>query len=571
MPAITTSPQPGWAAEDPEDDGPGVLDALRRYRIGVILTVVLGALTGLGLSLLQPTRYAAETRVFLEDPSTYEIFERGGSGLDEERRVRNAAELALTDAVARRVADLLRTRLPIDELRERYTAEAATDQDLFVITALDPTPEGAVRFADIVADAYAEEIREQNSRATDTIIADLEAQLEPLQDELDQLRRDLDPDGAQYPDQQDRREVLTDQVGNLEGEIQRLRVERSSFDDGLRLIDRAALPTSPVQPQPARAAAAAGLVALAIASGVAWWRNRRVQTAEHRQDPARVLHAPLLGEVPDFRTVGLADAIPAASAPLSWAGEAYQFIVASLSYSLQQTGGRTVLITSAVPGDGKSVTALNLAVAASRDERSVVLIDADLRLRGLSHLANVTAEAGLTDLRDGTVPLERVVARAELPGGVVVPLVPGGSLSADHAGFFRTAGFRTALSRVKSYADLVLVDSAPLLAVAETSAIAGQVDGIVLVVSRGTRLHVLAEVAHRLSFVGTPLLGYVFNRGQEQGSNYAQYYSAAPGSPSSVPQAAPAQEATRNGTRPAVAVGNPAAAGAAPPKDAPGA
>jgi Mrp family chromosome partitioning ATPase len=77
---------------------------------------------------------------------------------------------------------------------------------------------------------------------------------------------------------------------------------------------------------------------------------------------------------------------------------------------------------------------------------------------------------------------------------------------------------------VKARADLVVLDSPPILAVADTSAIAGQVDGIVVVVAKGTPLKTLEEVRERLEFVGTPVLGYVFNRADTRAGSYGYGY-----------------------------------------------
>jgi Mrp family chromosome partitioning ATPase len=93
-----------------------------------------------------------------------------------------------------------------------------------------------------------------------------------------------------------------------------------------------------------------------------------------------------------------------------------------------------------------------------------------------------------------------------------VRFVPVGQRTIDPAGYFRTGEFHRSMSLIKDGTDVVIVDAPPILAVAETSAIAAHVDGIVLVVTRGTRLSRLEEVRQRLEFVGTPLIGYVFNR-----------------------------------------------------------
>lgn len=511
-----------WAVAEDWDDGPGLVDALWRYKIGVVLAVILGALSGYGLSQLQPVLYEAQTDVFLEDPRGSDVFGQGAR-VEFERYVRNAAGIARTRQVGERAAGLLGGRIPVDSLLNQYSVSPQSDEDVFTITATDSSAEGAAELANAVAEAYRQQVREENQTQAQAIIDELRAQLVPLNEEIARLNEELEAEGPQFPQQQAARNVLLQRIGLIEQRISELQLESDTFDDGVRQVDFAQVPWSPSQPQPFRTALAAAAVTFAVAAALALWRNARAQTAGQRQDPARVLRAPLLGEVPNFEAVGVTGAIPAATAPMSRAGEAYQFIISALSFALEDGGGNSILITSAAPRDGKSVTALNLAIAASRDERRVVMVDADARVKGLTQLCQVELDCGLTNLRSDSVPVEWAAARVELPGDVVLPLVPAGDGVSDYAGFFRTSGFRKAIGRVKGWADLVIVDSPPLLAVAETSAIAGQVDGIVLVVTRGTRMRVLEEVAERLHFIGTPLLGYVFNRGEDRTSSYGTY------------------------------------------------
>jgi Mrp family chromosome partitioning ATPase len=110
-------------------------------------------------------------------------------------------------------------------------------------------------------------------------------------------------------------------------------------------------------------------------------------------------------------------------------------------------------------------------------------------------------------------------------------VVPGGAEVADPAAFFRSVKFRRILQRMRDHADLVIIDSPPLLAVSDTLAIAREVDGIVLVVDQGMSLDALAEARRRLDFVVTPVLGYVFNRADAGSELYAPYAYSMPQGP----------------------------------------
>jgi len=190
---------------------------------------------------------------------------------------------------------------------------------------------------------------------------------------------------------------------------------------------------------------------------------------------------------------------------------------------MREAGAGTVIVTSAGPSDGKSVTALNLAIAALQDGRKVLLVDADERMRQLTRDSGVNPSPGLTDVADERIPYEGCQSIWKLSDRIQIPFMSAGTPLTDPASYFRSPGFRRAMGRIRAHADLVLVDSPPLLAVADASAIAAQVDAVVVVVNYGTSLKVLDEVRHRLDFIGTPLIGYVFNRAPASGSGYGYY------------------------------------------------
>ena len=349
------------------------------------------------------------------------------------------------------------------------------------------------------------------------------AELSASQTELQQRINSLDAQLAANPDDAStkaERDAAVAQLITLNSRADQIAVDAALYGNGVELFERSEIPESPARPQPVRNAAVAAILGLLGAGAWAWWRAEHTQAADYRQDAAPVLGAPLLGEVPDFTEVGVVGPVPALSSPTSPAGEAYQFIVSSLEFALTEAGGSMVLVTSAGPTDGKTVTTLNLGVAAARDGRKVLLVHGDERVRGLSRFLGTSPEPGMTDLASRDIDFVDAARSMRISDTVHLPVVPAGSPVDDTAGFFRTPGFRRAMGKIRAQADLVLVDSPPILAVADTSAIASQVDGIVLVVDKGTPMKVLEEARERMGFIGTPLLGYVFNRSDLKGGRY---------------------------------------------------
>ena len=179
-------------------------------------------------------------------------------------------------------------------------------------------------------------------------------------------------------------------------------------------------------------------------------------------------------------------------------------------------------MTSVGPDDNKTSTALQIANAASQENRKILLIDADVRMRHLSELfgfAQVGSEPnGHGPPGPGGEPVgakEYVYRLVSTDSGMVLPVAleptdPG------HPGLLSRGGRRDAVRSIGEMFDLVLIDT-PALASSTALGVAGQADGVVLVVSHGVALSHLRDVRDRLAFVETPLIGYIYVRPRSPG------------------------------------------------------
>lgn len=509
---------------------PGLLSVLWKHKRLVVALTLLFGIVGWGASHLQPTMYNAQASVLLDDPRSSSVFdERRQTVLDPARYVRNRAEVMTSLGVLQATSEAIDGRLSVEEIRSRVTVAASRDLDLVTIDALDSTPAGAAEVANELVAAYERQVTQESRDSSDDTTKELNESRESLKEQMDSLEDDIA--GAKEGDTElvaglnTQRTALSTQLLTLDSQIDQITVDAALYGSGVQLFEQAQPPISPAQPRPVGAALVAAFLGFLVGMALAWWRAENRQNANDRLDPAHVLGIPLLGEVPEFPSTGVMGRLPAHEAGHTMAGEAYHFLVSSLGFALDEEGGATVLVTSARPGDGKTVTVANLAISAMRDGRRVLLVDADERARGLTNLTGVPPEPGLTDLANENLDVSLATAHMALGDGKCLDLVPAGHRLEDPASFFRTGQFRQAITRVKQDVDLLIIDSPPLLAVSDTSAIASQADGIVIVVSRGTPIRLLREVRERLEFIGTPALGYVFNRAdlRRKGYGYGEY------------------------------------------------
>lgn len=517
-----------------------LLDLLWRYKLAITACTLLGGLVGLFFAQSQPTTYQSSAGLLLKDPrSTTTLFEevRQADVDNAARFARGRAQLANSARVRQRAAQLLDGRYSPGQIGGKVTVTPAKELDLLTVTATDSTSRGAVDLANAVGTAFREVSVQENRAKAEATAAEMARLSKTLRARIRNLEGAVGSSRSRGADDgyNSQRSAAVSQLLTLEGRADSVLADATLYGDGVSLFDRAADPAVPSRPRPLGAAFVTGLLGFLAAAVLARWRAVHHPTATSRHDPAAVLKAPLLAEIPDFAKCGVPTGTPASDAPHSVVAEAYRFLVDALGFALEANGGNTVLITSAGPSDGKTATAVNLGIAAAADGRRVVLVDGDARQRGLTALTGVPAEPGLSDLTSADVPLPYVTSAMSVPGATDVPVIPAGRLLPDGSGFWRTGAFRSAMARVRESADLLVLDSPPLLAVSDTSALAAQADGIVLVVRHGTPIRVLEDLHERLAFVGTPVLGYVFNRSDPRHRRYTYAYPYGPQLPAARP------------------------------------
>ncbi len=195
--------------------------------------------------------------------------------------------------------------------------------------------------------------------------------------------------------------------------------------------------------------------------------------------------------------------------PQSLSAEAYRVLRINLQYAASGTTPRNVLITSADVGAGKSTITANLGILLTQLDRSVLLVDADLRCPVLHTLLQVPNALGLSSYLSGRAMLEAVVTRTSVPG---LSLIPSGPIPENPADLLSSQRMRDLLKAVAGLYDVVLLDSPPVLAASDATTLAPVVDGILLVVGSGVPKMSLRRAKEQLKAVHGRILGAVVNQ-----------------------------------------------------------
>jgi Mrp family chromosome partitioning ATPase len=496
---------------------PGIVASLLRYRVIVVAATLLGALAGYSIAQLLPVRYQAQAMLVVSEPGGPSILGGGASLGSSDRQVYLAKQVDImtSSVVLRRALQLLGGSQSLRDVKDELDVAPSGDMASIAIVATGPTPQSAAALANAVATAYDRVSRERAAEQASQGIASLEKLMTRLQARLDASPKA--PDGRLTFRQQQ----LAGQIADLQQREQDIAVQAEIYASGVELFERAELPAAPIQPKPKLAMALGGLLGLLAAGGWAWWAAARDQRAERRGDPARILGAPLLGEVPRLRTLRLTTGRPVAEAPVldPAVADAYHFVVASLDHELAGVGGKSVAMTSVGPGDGKTSTALQIANAAMQENRKILLIDADVRMRHLSELFG-----GMEAAADGNGQgppgsngrpadaSEYIYRLVSTNSGMVLPVAANPADPSHPDGSYDAVDVRHAVRSIGELFDLVLIDTPAVLVSSNALGVAGQADGVVLVVSHRVPLSELRDVRERLAFVKTPLIGYIYVR-----------------------------------------------------------
>jgi capsular exopolysaccharide synthesis family protein len=210
--------------------------------------------------------------------------------------------------------------------------------------------------------------------------------------------------------------------------------------------------------------------------------------------------------------------------PLSFLAESYRLLRTNVQYADLERPLKSVMVTSANPSEGKSTSVANLALAFSQAEKKVLLVDADMRRPSLHRFFNLRRSPGLTEYVSGNSDLDEVVQKNVVKN---LDMICSGTAPANPAEVSGSHGMRAFIKLATQIYDIVLFDSAPVLAVTDAAAFAREVDGTVLVVSSGdTAGPEIERAMEALNTVGAKVLGVVLNNfdpTRAYGGNYGPY------------------------------------------------
>jgi polysaccharide biosynthesis transport protein len=567
------------------------LDILKRHKWFIIEAVVVVGLAAGILSSLRNPIYKATARVLLtpNDP-TQQLNPTSGGGMlgnDPDRYVAGQISIAESEAVAAEALKKL-DGLSVKALESKVSVSQKGQSNVLNISATDADPAQARDIADAVARGYIENRRLAAVSGLDAAARDIEGRLGPLQVSIaqydtqigegstlpgavSQLVSPAPPASAVAPSQpapqvarpaagstgapstqealKAARYAAAVQYETLYSRQQELLVDLSLKRGDAELIAEAKTPEEPVSPRPERDAALGAFVGLFLGVGISVLREQLNDKVRSAEEVERLTGLPLLAQLPyddQLADAGLAvDKRP--NSPLS---EALRSLRTSVQYLGVDRPVKVILVTSSLPGEGKSLVAANLAAAFAQADYRTLLVSADLRrptvnslfgeLKPSVGLIGVISPAGPAKASpsngngNGYHPVS--VQRATVEAILTTPidgllLLPSGPTPPNPAELLGSRKMAAILEQLALSADIIVVDSPPLLPVTDAAVLAAKCDGVVLVTAANeTPREALERSTTILDGTGARILGVVINKSRKAAGGY--YYGGYYGTPS---------------------------------------
>jgi capsular exopolysaccharide synthesis family protein len=498
--------------ERPELDYHFYFGVLKRRWPIVVLVCILTTGVALARSATSTRVYESAASVLVTDPQTTADGTSSAAHIDIPTEIQLFYAGPIQQAVSKQLGGNAGkvTGLSVNEIGSTW---------LISVAAQSATPAVAQKAANAYAEQYVKIRTAQAIKAINdaSVIA---------QENIDDINRQI---VALPPDALTQRTELTSELTTFQGRLKDLQYQAQlRANSGARVVSEAGLPSTPIKPTPTRDALLGFALGLVLGLGLAFlteFLDDKIKTSEDVARYGKGLQ--VIAEIPRIARERNGRRLVALDDPASGAAEAYRALRTSLRLIGLKQPIQTLLVTSPMAGEGKTTLVSNLGVTMARAGLRVVVVDLDLRRAQLAPMLGAPNDFGVMSVLLGEVTLADALYEVTISQGVPrLRLLPAGPLPPNPSEIMGTARMTELINSLKSAADVVILDTPPLVPVTDALVLSGRVDGVLMVASAGsTRRRHLTRATEYLEQADAPLIGAVLNNsGQHVRYGYYKSY-----------------------------------------------
>jgi capsular exopolysaccharide synthesis family protein len=459
-------------------------------------------------------------------------------------KVPNAAD-ALVDSESKQAGEI---ESKLVDLRQKRAQ--------LLVDATEEAPE--VKELDQQIDELERQLKESRARKSNTLLTNLHTRYQQTLEREQSLRKAFEQQRAQTLSQNEaainykiiQQEIETNK-SLLKGLLQGAKendVVMAGKPNNISIVDYALTPDSPVGPNRARTIILAFFLSIGLGLGLALFLEYLDDTVHSTQEVERLLHLPALAVIPSVGAAARRRVLPGTTArtralqkhtngngngnaellmnvdgrsPLA---EAYRHLRTSVLLSTAGRAPKSLLVTSSLPGEGKTTTAVNTAISLAQTGASVVIIDADMRRPRLQSIFGMHGQQGLSSILSSDVSEAGMLAMVGNDETSGLNVLTSGPIPPNPAELLGSDQMRRLLAALQASYTHVVIDSPPVSSFTDGVLISTMVDGVLLVVHGGrSSRHIVRRSKQLLNDVGAKIFGVVLNNVNLQSHDYYYY------------------------------------------------
>ncbi len=490
----------------------------------ILATVLAGVSAYFVSKRMTPVYQASTTLLINEAPSTRSADYT--SILTSERLARTYSEMLTKKPVLESVIANMGLNLEVKDLQEMVTVELVRDTQLINVVVEDTDPTRATNIANELIKVFSDQTSSLQASRYAASKENLEGQLTRIDEQIQTASNSLAsiPDNSANKTDRDRLETELSQYrqtyASLLQSYEQVRVAEAGSYSNVVQVDPATPADHPIRPRVLLNTFLAMIVGLMLAVGTVFLIEALDDTIRGPDDITRTLKLPVLGLI--LRHEAQNGKLVTIDQPRAPVAESFRSLRTNLQYASVDYPIRTLLVTSPSPSDGKTTIASNLGVVLAQSGRKVVLIDADLRRPRVHKVFNLSNRTGMSNIFvQSPLSLDGSLQKTETEN---LYIVPSGEMPPNPSELLGSGKMFEIINLIREQADVLIIDSPPIMAVTDSAVLAPRVDGVLLVVKPGvTKLAVAAQAVEQLSRVGANMLGVVLNEVDFSKSRYSYY------------------------------------------------